>query len=101
MLSSKVAFSLQLKEVDEHKYFLSEKKGYDIGMDLAMADWALVPDYDHSHAARFRSLLNKYETRILQRCQKYCGGSKNCSMINCPLSLDELHEILEDSPVLV
>ncbi len=35
-------------EIERHKYFLSEKAGYDVGWDQAAEDW------DANYAAEFR-----------------------------------------------
>ena len=38
----------EVAEIERHKYFLSEKAGYDVGWDHATADW------EANHAAEFR-----------------------------------------------
>lgn len=38
----------EVAEIERHKYFLSEKAGYDVGWDHAAADW------EANHAAQFR-----------------------------------------------
>ena len=38
----------EINEIERHKYFLSEKQGYDVGWDYAERDWEL------NHAAQFR-----------------------------------------------
>lgn len=38
----------EVAEIERHKYFLSEKAGYDVGRELAEQDW------DSNHAAAFR-----------------------------------------------
>ena len=38
----------EVAEIERHKYFLSEKAGYDVGWEAAEKDW------DEHHAAQFR-----------------------------------------------
>jgi hypothetical protein len=38
----------ETQEIERHKYFLSEKRGHDVGWELAARDWEL------HHAARWR-----------------------------------------------
>lgn len=38
----------EVAEIERHKYFLSEKAGYDVGWDHAVADW------ETNHAAEYR-----------------------------------------------
>ena len=38
----------QLKEIEIHKYFLSQEKGFDVGWDFAALDWI------QTHAAKWR-----------------------------------------------
>ena len=47
----------EYREIDRHKYFLSEKAGYDVGWDHAAADW------DANHASHFRQAAEPEEIR--------------------------------------
>ena len=38
----------EIQEIERHKYFLSEKAGYDVGWEYAVEDW------NSTHADRFR-----------------------------------------------
>lgn len=38
----------EVAEIERHKYFLSEKAGYDVGWDFAANDW------EHTYASEFR-----------------------------------------------
>lgn len=38
----------ETREIERHKYFLSEKRGYDVGWEFAEQDW------EQHHAARWR-----------------------------------------------
>lgn len=42
----------EVAEIERHKYFLSEKAGYDVGWDHAVADW------EAHHANEFRDQAN-------------------------------------------
>ena len=39
-------------EIERHKYFLSEKAGYDVGWEVAEQDW------ESNHAEQFRRSTN-------------------------------------------
>lgn len=41
--------SAEVAEIEKHKYFLSEKAGYDVGWEFAEQDWK------ENHAEYFRS----------------------------------------------
>ena len=42
----------EVAEIEKHKYFLSEKAGYDVGWQTAEQDW------ESRYAARFRNSSN-------------------------------------------
>jgi hypothetical protein len=42
----------EVVEIEKHKYFLSEKAGYDVGWEVAEQDWK------SNHAARFRATMH-------------------------------------------
>ena len=42
---------MQTKEIEEHKYFLSERLDRDVGWDYAISDWVRS-----GHAKRFRDV---------------------------------------------
>lgn len=80
----------QTREVDEHKYFLSQKRGYDVGYHEAYLDWI-----ESAHAARFREVAEEHADGIDMLCAEYCNN--RCKGVGkCPLPLETIHEILED-----
>ena len=48
----------EVTEIERHKYFLSEKAGYDVGWEAAEQDW------DQKHAVEFRAARRKEETQL-------------------------------------
>ena len=44
-------------EIERHKYFLSERAGYDVGWDEAARDW------EENHAAEFRGTQGQQGTK--------------------------------------
>lgn len=98
MIPPSVFNAFQTKEIAEHKWYCSEKEGRDLGEE-AIFHWALFPDYENSQAARFRRAFREHEPRVLELCMKYCRGYENCmGMEHCPVTKDEVHWALEDSP---
>jgi hypothetical protein len=52
----------EVAEIEKHKYFLSEKVGYDVGWEAAEQDW------DSNYAEQFRRSTNpKSVTMFLKR----------------------------------
>ena len=82
--------ALQYKEIEEHKYYLSEKKGHDIGNDEAILDWTVS-----GNALRFHNTYLKHmdiiEQACIDVCNKECGGLEHCIM-----STERIHKLLED-----
>ena len=82
--------ALQYKEIEEHKYYLSEKAGYDVGKYVAIDDWV-----KSGHATRFHDTymahIEQIEKACIDVCNKECGGLEHCI-----LSTDRIHKLLED-----
>ena len=38
-ISEKIISEAELKAIDVHKYYLSRERGYDVGIEYAVADW--------------------------------------------------------------
>ena len=84
---------IQVKEIQEHKYFLSEKQGRDVGLEAAISDWV-----ENGHAKRFHDNFFAHKQEIENYCQSCCVSLDNCSgeEYSCPLTLDKVHELLKD-----
>ena len=81
--------SMQKREIDEHKYFLSQKAGYDVGYEIALTDWVKF------HARRFEETYFEHFKSISKVCKKFCN--EKCKGIDgCVLSSKSIHELLED-----
>lgn len=84
--------AIQHKEVLEHKYYMSEKVGYDVGIDNAYMDWACSP-----RAAEFRKKYDDNIYEINKYCNTVCGGPEECSGLEkCIADLSEIHKIFHD-----
>jgi hypothetical protein len=46
---------LELRAIEEHKYYLSEKAGYDVGLEFAIQDWLV----NHAISWRERRLRDE------------------------------------------
>ncbi len=82
--------ALQMSELKEHKYYLSEKVGHDIGMMKTLDDWV-----ESGHAERYHDTYEKHKEIIYQicktECDYVCGG-----LDECILGTKRIHELLED-----
>ncbi|HEC15512.1 MAG TPA: hypothetical protein ENI99_02915 [Sedimenticola sp.] len=79
----------QRKEVEEHKYYLSEQKGFDVGLDQSAADWVCS-----GQAERFARDFSRNEDAIYAFCTFHCGDEK-CSL-SCRLSMEKIHDLMGD-----
>ena len=97
-LQDKPYLPLQVKEIEEHAYFMGQNSDKPISMDDAAMDWITS-----KHSDRFRKDYAKHRVQILKYCAHHCGNSNNCSGIDsitrkslCDLNMREIHELLED-----
>ena len=67
-------------EIERHKYFLSEKKGYDVGWDFAQDDW----ESQYGEAWRNQQRLSEADARE--------NGSEACSANAATASVAEIGE---------
>jgi len=85
----KAYLAMQMLEIREHKYYLSIRRGYDVGFDYAIMDWATT------HAKQFRKKyfdhLSEIENICYSTCPKGCRGVQDCH-----LSSELVHKLLED-----
>lgn len=87
---------LQSLEIEEHKYYLSQKQGRDVGYEEAIRDWT-----SNGHAQRWRQAYDSHP-QVERECDSYCGPG-NCKgkittagIKNCPMQKKRLHELVED-----
>lgn len=92
MNDTKRYMMLQKLELDEHKYFLSEQRGYDVGNGETVGDWI-----NSGHAERFQQLYREHRTELDIACRNLCGP-EGCDddLRECNLGTKRLHKILED-----
>lgn len=84
--------AIQERELQEHKWYLSERAGYDVGMNKTIEDWVIT-----GHAQRFRETYFRHLDNILQACVWECEDIKNCLGIQkCQMPLTKIHSFLED-----
>ena len=84
-----VRLFFQRKEVEEHKYYLSQQHGFDVGLNKSAADWVAT-----GQAERFARDFSKNEDCIFAFCTVHCGD-KGCN-ISCALSMEKIHNLMDD-----
>ncbi|PLW80436.1 hypothetical protein C0585_02465 [Candidatus Woesearchaeota archaeon] len=88
----KISMTLQKKEVEEHKYFLSESANR--GIDFRGAFYDFI---DQDHAKMFRISFEENKEEIFFLCKNYCGEQYDCKGFEkCPMPNDEMHRALKD-----
>lgn len=84
-----IRLAFQSKEIDEHKYYLSEQQGFDVGLKQSAIDWVTS-----GQAKRFADDFSKSQETIYTLCAQQCDD-KNCNG-SCKLSMTEIHNLLDD-----
>ncbi|MFW9951225.1 MAG: hypothetical protein ACFFKA_13985 [Candidatus Thorarchaeota archaeon] len=87
--------TIQIIELLEHQYYMSEKVGYEMPIQITSNDWYF------NHAANFSKRYVEHNEAINNYCDSVCGvnkcqGFKACSL-NEEKGLDKIiHKLLED-----
>ncbi len=91
--------TLQFKEIDEHKYYLSQKRHKKVDWEEATLDWM------DKHAERFNESYASNVSDIERLCKDNCpDGCKGISITadgsidinSCPMEKSDLHKLLKD-----
>jgi len=82
--------ALELREVDENKYYKSEQVHHDIGLYTAVVDFA------ENHGQRFREAYERNKTAITAYCDQTCGQYACRGIGECPSTNQEIHQLLQD-----
>jgi hypothetical protein len=84
-----IRLRFQCKELEEHKYYLSEKHGINVELNQSIADWV-----SSGHAERFARDFSKKQDCIFTFCSLQCDDKK-CN-VSCRLSLEKIHDLMDD-----
>lgn len=91
--------TIQIREVSEHRYYMSEKAHRDITDNDAFMDWC-VQRHEYlagkSHAERYSEDFERNKLRIFMACNALCGAGNCGGKDNCPLGLKAIHRLLGD-----
>ena len=88
MYELKPYLALQYREIIEHRYYLSEKAGLDVGESGAVISWL------QNHATRFNVAYMNNQSRIESACNNNCGSMSNCKGVRgCDLEMIVVHEL--------
>jgi hypothetical protein len=80
--------AFQFKEVEEHKYYLSQSVGYDVGYEHALRDWV-----NSGHAKRFWDTYNQNKDTI----ESFCNSCNKCTnALDCCIPNDLVHRLMDD-----
>ena len=82
-----VRLFFQLKELEEHKYYLSERLGFDVGFNDSVMDWV-----NSGQAERFARDFLRNQEAILAFCAQHCT---ECS-VSLRLSKEDIHNLMND-----
>jgi len=91
--------ALQFKEIDEHKYYMSQREKREVDWREATEDWTRV------HAERFHDNYFQHVSEIECICNEKCPqGCRGISITadgeidinSCPMEKSDLHELLKD-----
>ena len=82
--------ALELCEVDENKYYISEQVHHDIGIDTAAVDFA------DNHGQRFREAYERNKAVIHDYCNRVCGQYACRGIGKCLSTNQEIHQLLQD-----
>lgn len=78
--------SMQAKEIIEHKYYISEREGRDVGIEYAAMDWI-----ESGHAVRFHdNYMRRAET--IEEALLGLTAYRNIES----LDMKVIHELLQD-----
>jgi hypothetical protein len=94
--------AMQKKELEEHKWFLSERAGQDIGWEETFHSWiSEVADPKNypgeTYAARFQRLYHEHIHEINNVCDNLCKKIEDCRGIyKCPLENGLVHKLMHD-----
>ena len=84
MRNFKHYMQIQMVELQEHKWYLSEKAGHDIGENETIFDWVTS-----GHAKRFNEAYTSHEEQIEREIQTN-------GLVPILQDKNKLHELLED-----
>lgn len=74
----------QRKEVEEHRYYLSERLGFDVGLNNSATDWV-----NSGQAERFARDFSRNQEDILAFCTQHC--TECC--VSFRLSIEKIHDL--------
>jgi len=84
-----IRLAFQAHEIVEHKYYLSEQQGCDVGLEQSIQNWVAS-----GHARRFSNDFSQNQENIYASCITSCND-KNCNN-SCLLSINEVHDLMGD-----
>jgi hypothetical protein len=89
--SVKRYMSMQIREIREHQWYLSEQKRMEIDMDATVYDWA------NHHAKRFQEAYHRNIKKIIDTCKEKCNDHCQGVEKGCVLDMKEIHKLLGDN----
>ena len=90
---------IQIKECEEHRYYMAESANRDIDDNTSMMDWCskrYSAIEGKTHAERYSDDFARNAERIHKCCDALCGERKCEGKVTCPLCLKTIHRLLQD-----
>lgn len=90
--------TLQIQEMREHAYYLSQRMNCDAG-GVADMDWCThryTDIGDKTQAERYADDFERNHDRIMACCNAVCGKGVCGGRGNCPIGLRVIHRLLGD-----
>jgi len=94
----RVFLTLQWKELEEDKWYESERAHRDVGEMGVLEHWCRNDSAGtESHAERNKKAYILHEEEILEYCTQHCVGPDDCpGPGKCVMPMDTLHELYQD-----
>lgn len=87
--------TLQTKEIEEHKYYLSQRNHREMTLEEAFQDWCTKRYNGLTFAEIWSIKYFKHRTELIRNCGNKC--EKGClGFDRCPFSKEEIHKVLND-----
>ncbi|PIN74117.1 hypothetical protein COV20_00695 [Candidatus Woesearchaeota archaeon CG10_big_fil_rev_8_21_14_0_10_45_16] len=82
--------TIQDREMREHCWYRGQEAGHTVDPDQAALDYVI------NHGKRFSDVFDANAQNIYANCDTTCGVNYCRGISNCPLTNEQIHELLGD-----